>query len=47
MLAAAAEGVIQAAQTQWFMQGGDADLATAMSESLAVLERTISRDPWS
>jgi TetR/AcrR family transcriptional regulator, regulator of mycofactocin system len=47
MLAAAAEGVIQAAQAQWFMQGGDADLAIAMSESLAVLERTISRDPQS
>jgi TetR/AcrR family transcriptional regulator, regulator of mycofactocin system len=47
MLAAAAEGVIQAAQTQWFMQGGDADLATVMSESLAVLERTIGRDPRS
>jgi AcrR family transcriptional regulator len=44
MLAAAAEGVIQAAQTQWFMQGGDADLATVMSESIGVLERTISRD---
>jgi hypothetical protein len=45
MLAAAAEGVIQEAQTRWFMQGGDADLATAMSEGLGVLERTISRDP--
>jgi len=47
MLAAAAEGVIQAAQTQWHVEGGDADLATAMSESLAVLERTIGRDPQS
>jgi AcrR family transcriptional regulator len=45
MLAAAAEGVIQAANTQWFTQGGTADLATMMSESLAVLERTIGRDP--
>jgi AcrR family transcriptional regulator len=47
MLAAAAEGVIQAAQTQWFREGGTADLATAMSESLEVLERTIGRDPQS
>lgn len=45
MLAAAAEGVIQAAQTQWAIQGGEADLATAMSESLAVLERMMTRDP--
>ena len=45
MLAAAAEGVIQAAQAQWSLQGGDADLAKAMSESLAVLERTIGSDP--
>lgn len=44
MLAAAAEGVIQAAQTQWFMEGGEADLGTVMSESLAVLERTITPD---
>jgi len=45
MLAAAAEGVMQAAQTQWFLQGGDSDLATSMSESLAVLERAIGSDP--
>ncbi len=47
MLAAAALGVIQAAHTQWFIHGGD--LATTMSESLAVLERGISTDPrtWS
>jgi TetR/AcrR family transcriptional regulator, regulator of mycofactocin system len=44
MLAAAVEGVIQAAQAQWFTQGGDADLAKAMSESLAVLEQTIASD---
>jgi len=43
--ATAAEGVIQAAQTQWFLQGGDLDLATSMSESLAVLERAIGSDP--
>jgi hypothetical protein len=46
MLAAAAEGVMQAAQTQWSQQGGNTDLATAMSESLAVLERAMGRsDP--
>ncbi len=43
MLAAAALGVIQAAHTQWFIHDGD--LATTMSESLAVLERGISTDP--
>ena len=43
MLAAAALGVVQAAHTQWFIHNGD--LATTMSESLAVLERTISTDP--
>ena len=36
MLAAAAQGVIQAAQTQWFLHGGD--LATMISEGLEVLE---------
>ena len=45
MLAAAVLGVIQAAHTQWFINGGD--LATTMSESLAVLERGISTDPRS
>ena len=43
MLAAAALGVVQAALTQWFIHDGD--LATTMSESLAVLERSISTDP--
>jgi AcrR family transcriptional regulator len=43
MLAAAALGVVQAAHTQWFIHEGD--LATTMSESLAVLERAISTDP--
>jgi TetR/AcrR family transcriptional regulator, regulator of mycofactocin system len=43
MLAAAVGGVIQAAQTQWFFQGGD--LATAISDGLAVLERGIGTDP--
>ncbi len=43
MLAAAALGVVQAAHTQWFIHDGD--LATTMSESLAVLERGISTDP--
>jgi len=47
MLAAAAGGVIQAAQTQWFLLGGD--LATRISEGLEVLERGIGSDPsaWS
>jgi AcrR family transcriptional regulator len=47
MLAAAAGGVIQAAQTQWFLLGGD--LATRISEGLEVLERGIGADPgtWS
>lgn len=46
MLAAAAEGVMQAAQTQWFVQGGrSSDLTTTISDSLAVLERTIGSDP--
>jgi AcrR family transcriptional regulator len=39
MLAAAVGGVIQAAQTQWFLDGGD--LATCMSQGLEVLERGI------
>jgi AcrR family transcriptional regulator len=45
MLAAAAEGVIQAAQTQWFIEGGHADLASTLSEGLAVLERAIGSEP--
>jgi TetR/AcrR family transcriptional regulator, regulator of mycofactocin system len=47
MLAAATGGVIQAAQTQWFLQGGD--LATRISEGLEVLESGIGSDPrtWS
>ena len=43
MLAAAVMGVVQAAHTQWFLHDGD--LASTMSESLAVLERGISTDP--
>ena len=42
MLAAATLGVVQAAHTQWFIHNGD--LATTMSESLAVLERTFRTD---
>jgi AcrR family transcriptional regulator len=42
MLAAAAQGVIQAAQTQWFFQDGD--LATTISECLEVLETGIGAD---
>jgi hypothetical protein len=47
MLAAAAGGVIQAAQIQWYTRGGD--LATAISEGIDVLERGIGTDPktWS
>jgi TetR/AcrR family transcriptional regulator, regulator of mycofactocin system len=44
MLAAAVGGVIQAAQTQWYFQGGD--LATAISDGLAVLESGIGADRW-
>jgi AcrR family transcriptional regulator len=43
MLAAAANGVIQATQTHWYFEGGD--LATMMSDSLAVLEHGIGTDP--
>lgn len=43
MLAAAALGVVQAAHTQWFLHDGD--LASTISESLAVLERGMSTDP--
>jgi hypothetical protein len=47
MLAAAVGGVVQAAQTQWFFQGGD--LADRISDGLLVLERGIGTDPgaWS
>jgi AcrR family transcriptional regulator len=47
MLAAAVGGVVQAAQTQWFFQGGD--LADRISDGLQVLERGIGTDPgtWS
>jgi AcrR family transcriptional regulator len=47
MVAAAAGGVIQAAQTQWYFRGGD--LATAISDGLEVLERGIGADAvnWS
>jgi AcrR family transcriptional regulator len=47
MLAAAAGGVIQAAQTHWYFHGGD--LAETISESLEVLEGGLSADPrkWS
>ena len=43
MLAAAAGGVLEAAHTQWFLQGGD--LVTTLSDSLEVLERAIGSDP--
>jgi AcrR family transcriptional regulator len=42
MLAAAVGGVIQAANTHWFFNGGS--LATTISESLEVLERGIGTD---
>jgi AcrR family transcriptional regulator len=47
MLAAAAGGVIQAAQTRWYFQGGD--MAAAFSDALDVLERGVGTDPsaWS
>jgi TetR/AcrR family transcriptional regulator, regulator of mycofactocin system len=43
MLAAAVGGVIQAAQTHWYLEGGD--LAGSISEGLAILERGIGTDP--
>ena len=47
MLAAAAQGVVQAAQTHWFINGGD--LATTLSVGFEMLERGIDSDPraWS
>jgi TetR/AcrR family transcriptional regulator, regulator of mycofactocin system len=42
MLAAAAGGVIQAAQTRWFLQGGN--LETTISEGLQVLEAGVGTD---
>ena len=43
MLAAAAQGVVQAAQTHWFINGGD--LATTLSVGFEMLERGIDSDP--
>lgn len=43
MLAAAAGGIIQAAHTRWYLEGGD--LAPAISEGLGVLENGIGTDP--
>jgi len=47
MLAAAAQGVVQAAQTHWFINGGD--LATTLSVGFEMLARGIDSDPraWS
>jgi hypothetical protein len=42
MLAAAVQGIIQAAQTQWLLHGGD--LASTMSQGLEVLERGVGTD---
>jgi AcrR family transcriptional regulator len=43
MLAAATGGVIQAAQTRWFLRGGD--LVATLSEGLELLEGSIGSDP--
>src|SRR5262245_4338403 len=43
MLAAAAVGIIQAAQTQWFIRGGD--LAETIAAGIEVLERGVGADP--
>jgi len=43
ILAGAVGGVIQAATTNWFVDGGD--LAATLSEGLEVLERGIGTDP--
>jgi TetR/AcrR family transcriptional regulator, regulator of mycofactocin system len=47
MLAAAVGGIIQSAQTKWYLEGGD--FAAAISEGLEVLEQTIGGDAntWS
>jgi AcrR family transcriptional regulator len=45
VLAAAVGGVIQSAQTRWFLQGGD--IAALVDEGLAVLERGIGTTPRS
>jgi AcrR family transcriptional regulator len=47
MLSAAVGGVLEAAHTQWFLQGGD--LVATVSDSLEVLERGVGTDPraWS
>jgi TetR/AcrR family transcriptional regulator, regulator of mycofactocin system len=39
--------VMQAAQTHWYLEGGD--LAASISDGLAILERGIGTDPktWS
>ena len=43
MLAAAVGGVIQAAHTRWFIEGGD--IGTMISDGLEVLERGVGSDP--
>ena len=43
MLAAATQGVIQAAQTHWFFRGGD--LAAAIASGLEIIENGIGTDP--
>jgi len=47
MLAAAAQGIVQAGQTHWFVNGGD--LAATVSAGFEMLERGIDSDPrtWS
>ena len=45
MLAAASQGVVQAAQTHWYFQGGD--LPSAVSAGIEILERGIGTDPKS
>jgi AcrR family transcriptional regulator len=43
MLAAATQGVVQAAQTHWFFRGGD--LTAAIASGLEILEKGIGTDP--
>jgi hypothetical protein len=43
VLAGAVQGVIQAAQIQWHLDGGE--LATIVSESLGALENGVGTDP--
>jgi AcrR family transcriptional regulator len=44
VVAAATQAVIQAAQTQWYVEGGD--LVAAVSEGIGILERGVGSGDW-